>query len=319
MHYLIDSNECWRPMFMVASIAGFLSLILAAAFLEESPRWLLSRHLQEEARKVLLKIYGEHNRQFIEKEIENLQEQHRHLAEVTCFDVQDLLEPAHRRPLLLTCALKFVQQLTGTVVIVSYMVVIFTNTGASREEALLFTALSSLPQLVTMVLGSYFLDLTGRKTLLLMSQAGVIVTLVFMGFFQYFDGSMQTKAMILGVIMFRVFYSLGLGPIPLVLASEILPFKIRGRGLAISTLLHSVLGFALTASFPALTNAVGEASVYWALAAISFCGYYLIKKEVKETSNIRLEDLEAQNHVVLPDELDQDITFHVQGQGTPAR
>lgn len=319
MHLLVDSNECWRPMFMVASAAGFLSLVLAAAFLEESPRWLASRHRQEEAREVLLKIYGPHNAEFIEREIAGLQDQHRHLAEVTCFDVQDLVEPAHRRPLLLTCALKFVQQLTGTVVIVSYMVVIFTNTGASREEALLFTALSSLPQLVTMILGSYFLDLTGRKSLLLMSQAGVIVTLIVMGFFQYFDGSMQTKAMIVGVIMFRVFYSLGLGPIPLVLASEILPFKIRGRGLAISTLLHSLLGFALTASFPAITRAVGEAPVYWALAAVSFCGYYFIRKEIHETSNIRLEDLEALNRVALPDELDQDITFHVHGEGLPAK
>lgn len=309
-HYLIASVECWRPMFLVASISGLLSLIFAVAFLEESPRWLVSRHRVDEARAVMIKIYGMHNLEFIDHELAGLSHQHRHLAEVACFDMQDLVSPGQRKPLLLTCALKFIQQFTGTAVIVSYMVIIFTNTGASREEALLFTALSSLPQLVTMILGSYFLDFTGRKKLLLMSQLGVIMTLVFMGFFQYFDGSMQTKAMILGVILFRVFYSLGLGPIPLVLASEILPFKIRGRGLAISTLLHSILGFLLTGAFPWFVRNFGEAPFYWGLAVVSVGGYYFIQRYIDETSNIRLEDLEALNGRERGD-----ITFHVHGQG----
>jgi SP family arabinose:H+ symporter-like MFS transporter len=261
----------------------------------------------------MTKIYGEHNAEFTNHELASLSYQHRHLAEVACFDMQDLVSSGHRRPLLLTCALKFIQQFTGTAVIVSYMVIIFTNTGASREEALLFTALSSLPQLVTMILGSYFLDLAGRKKLLLMSQLGVIMTLVLMGFFQYFDGSLQTKAMILGVILFRVFYSLGLGPIPLVLASEILPFKIRGRGLAISTLLHSILGFFLTGAFPWFIRNFGEAPFYWGLAVVSVGGYYFIQRYIDETSNIRLEDLEALNH---SNRDTSDITFHVHGQGS---
>jgi len=321
MHHLIASNECWRPMFLVAAIAGLLSLAFASIFLEESPRWLMSMHKFDEARLVMTKIYGLHNAEFIEQELAKFSDQHRHLAEVACFDVQDLLRPGHLKPLLLTCALKFIQQFTGTAVIVSYMVVIFTNTGASREEALLFTALSSLPQMVTMVLGSYFLDLTGRKKLLLMSQAGVICTLLVMGFFQYFDGTLQTKAMILGVILFRVFYSLGMGPIPLVLASEILPFKVRGRGLAISTFIHSILGFFLTASFPAISNAIGEAPVYWGLAVISVGGFIFINRKIDETSNIRLEDLEAFHHPgsTRLEGPDQEITFHVRGQGSGRR
>lgn len=293
MHRLVASNECWRPMFMVAAVAGTLSFFSALLGLEESPRWLVSQHRFGEARTVLLRIYGLHNLPFIEQEIESLASQHRHLAETAFFDLKDLTQRQHVKPLLITCALKFIQQLTGTAVIVSYMVVIFTGTGASREDALLFTALSSLPQLATMVLGSYLLDFTGRKALLLMSQAGIVATLVAMGGFQCFDGALQTKAMILGVILFRVFYSLGMGPIPLVLASEILPFKVRGRGLAISTLLHSLLGFVLTGLFPVATRAVGEAPIYWAFAAVSLAGLAFMRSSIDETSNIRLQDLEA--------------------------
>ncbi len=193
---------------MVASVSGLVSFVLVSCFLEESPRWLVSRQRIGEAREVMVKIYGQHNIEFVQQELTSLASQHRHLAETTCFDLQDLTQPCHRKPLFLTCALKFIQQLTGTAVIVSYMVIIFTNTGATREDALLFTALSSLPQLITMVLGSWFLDLTGRKTLLLLSQLGIIATLIVMGIFQYFDGKLQTSMMILGVIMFRVFYSI---------------------------------------------------------------------------------------------------------------
>lgn len=310
MHVIVDTNQCWRPMFLVAAAAGIISLVTSLLFLEESPRWLASKHQIEKARTVLRKIYGDHNREFVDEELHSFENQHRHLAEVACFDIQDLTAPIHRRPLFITCALKFIQQLTGTAVIVSYMVVIFTNTGASREDALLFTALSSLPQLVTMFLGSYLLDFTGRKQLLLLSQIGIIVILIIMGIFRMFDGSWQTKAMIFCVVMFRVFYSLGMGPIPLVLASEILPFKIRGRGLAFSTLLHSILGFLLTASFPTLIRIIGEALFYWILAAISIGGYMFIKFKVEETTNIRLEDLEAINHASSL----HAITFHSQGQ-----
>lgn len=295
MHRFIPTNECWRGMFLLTGIVGAVAFVMAYIFLEESPRWLVSRQQIAKARENLEIVYGAHNSRFIEGELTNLNRQHRHVAEAACFDIQDLFLPCHRKPLLVTCALKFIQQFTGTAVIVSYMVVIFTGTGASREEALLFTALSSLPQLITMILGSYLLDLTGRKKLLIMSQAGIILTLLMMGLFQRFDGSLKTASMILGVIMFRVFYSLGMGPIPLVLASEILPFKVRGRGLAISTLLHSTLGFLLTAFFPLVKSLIGEAAIYFCFAVISLAGLQYIRRRVDETTNIRLEDLESMN------------------------
>lgn len=268
----------------------------------ESPRWLVSKHRVEEARDVLLQIYGQDKGDFVGQELEKLSHQHRQIPEVAFFSGKDLWKPGHLRPLLITCALKFIQQLTGTSIIVSYMVVIFTNTGASLEDALLFTALSSTPQLLTMILGSCLLDSLGRKALLMTSLCGVIVTLFFIGLFQYIDGAYQTVVMVIGVIAFRLFYSLGMGPIPLVLSSEILPFAIRGKGLAVSTLLHSTLGFMLTAAFPGLLRAIGPAPVYWALCLVSLGGLFFIQRVVKETKNLTLEDIETM-HLSIGDDL----------------
>lgn len=295
---------------MTTGIAGFLAYVCVFEFMLESPRWLVSRGHLEDAKAALEAVFGRTNAEYVQLEVAKLAHQHRDLAEVSWCSVGDLVHGHNRKPFLITCALKFIQQLTGTAIIVSYMVVLFTDTGASPQEALLFTALSSLPQLVTMVLGSYLLDVLGRKQLLLFSQAGVIATLFLLGLFKRLfpeGGPHQTAVMIVGVVAFRLFYSLGMGPIPLVLSSEILPFQIRGRGLAISTLLHSLLGFLLTASFPVALAALGAGLVYWCLAAVSLGGFLFIRRVVQETKNLTLEDIETMHRIVLEPEADAGV------------
>lgn len=98
---------------------------------------------------------------------------------------------------------------------------------------------------------------------------------------------------------------------------EILPFKIRGKGLAVAALMNKFLSFILIAAYPAILESFGDGPFYLALALISMAGYFFIKYHIQETSNIRLESIgiagtdpkSEGNEVAVEDE---EITFPIE-------
>ncbi|KAF1793292.1 Major facilitator superfamily domain [Phytophthora cactorum] len=175
---LADTEGGWRYMLGLAAIpaivqfAGFLAL-------PESPRYLVSKGRNDEARAALLKIRGE---QEIDVELEHIK------AELQGSKLEDsnvweeLRSPPVMRALTLGCFLQCLQQLCGINTVMYYGATIIQMAGfTDPTTAIWLSALVSFSNFIFTFVGIYLVERAGRRLLTLGSLAGVFSSLVALG------------------------------------------------------------------------------------------------------------------------------------------
>ncbi len=172
-------SAAWRYMFLTAAVPGLL-YTFGALFLKESPRWLFRRNRAAEAEAILLRS-------------RTLEEARGELAEMgaqadkqtasTSFGdfLASLLQYKYVVPFIIACIVLACNQATGINSIIAFSAVIFQGAGMSDVQASQSgVILMSINCLVTL-LGAALVDRLGRKILLSVGTAGVIVSLAACG------------------------------------------------------------------------------------------------------------------------------------------
>ena len=269
------------------------------AILPETPRWLVNQERDQEALLVLSFIYSSCCEKQIADSYHILRE--RHLAEHVPHPVEKLFAPINRRPVLLALALQLFQQATGNSALVYYSSLVIHRMGFRARDALLFNALAALPQLLVLVIVVFSLDRIGRRPALFFSELGIVASLILMGIaMTVVDLKRQFWLLLAGIVLHRVFFAAGMGPVPSVLVAEILPYSVRSQGLALALTVNWLANFLVTASFPLLLDHVEPAWVYGGFASASLLGVGFIAVGISETKGMALDppsnpvaDLEA--------------------------
>ena len=146
----------------------------------ESPRWLLSQEREEEARVVLSKIRPAGAD--IEAEISEIKENIRQDGDVGSFVSVVRRIFSHqptRRALLLGCSLQLFQQISGINTIMYYSATVVQMAGiGSASSAIWITAGINALYLLACGIGILGVERLGRRRLLLLSLAGVVLSLL---------------------------------------------------------------------------------------------------------------------------------------------
>ncbi len=265
---------------------------MTITFLPDTPRWLVSRGRNAEALQVLQRIYGAEHEAHVIHQHQLLLERRSH-REPACLSATELSEAKYRRPLGTALVLQFFQQACGNSAIVYYSSLVFHLLGYSARDALLFNALASIPQLLALISVVLTLDSRGRRPALLFSETGLVLSLFVMGVATTLSvPSQRFWVLLVGIILHRVFFAVGMGPVPGVWTAEALPFAIRGRGLSLAMALNWTLNFAVTALFPLLLATVEPAYVYWGFGTLTLLGVFFIAFCIRETRGTPLESME---------------------------
>jgi SP family galactose:H+ symporter-like MFS transporter len=290
--YLVDyalvDIQGWRWMFGFAAVPAAI-LAVGMFRLPESPRWLVSKNLIDSARTVLERIRRTKD---VGTELEDIQSS---LA-VQSGGWRDLFTPLVRPALIVGVGLAILQQITGINTVIYYAPMIFEFTGAkSASASILATIGVGVVNVAMTVVALLLVDRVGRRPLLLIGLAGMIIGLGVLGLaFQLpsLSGSLGWIAEI-SLMLYVGAFAIGLGPVFWLLISEIYPLKIRGVAMSVATSANWGANLFVALTFLTLIQTTGRSSTFWIYGLVGIGAWLFTWFYVPETKGRSLENIES--------------------------
>ena len=277
----------WRWMLGLGAIPGLI-LALGMIALPESPRWLVSRGREDEAKDVLGRA----------RVNESVDEEIGEIKEVVSEEgsLRDILADAVRPLLVIGLALAIFQQLIGINTVIYYAPTILKSAGVATSGAIQQTVFIGLTNLVFTILAVLMLDRLGRRALLLTGTAGCVVALIALGAY-FASPSLQASAgwlALTSLIVYIASFAIGLGPVFWLMISEIFPLHLRGPAMAACTVANWAFNFAISFTFLTLTHAITKQGTFWVYAGMGLIALWFFATRVPETKGRTLEEIEEE-------------------------
>jgi sugar porter (SP) family MFS transporter len=283
--------EAWRWMFGLALIPSLL-LLVGTYFQPESPRWLVRKGREEEARAVLSSSRDEAR---LDAEIEDIKRVDR--LERQQIGLRQLLRsPRLRRLLAIGIGLAVFQQIIGINTIIYYAPSILTSIGYGDYAAILVNAgLGALTVVITVVMILFVVDRLGRKRPLMFGALGMALSMAVLGIV-FFSigieaGGTASWIAIACLAFFKISFSLSWGGIVWIMLGEIFPLRARGTAMGTATFSNWLGNFVVGLTFPVLL-ALGTGLVFFIFAALGILAFLFASFFVPETKGRSLEEIE---------------------------
>ncbi len=297
-HLWLLQAPAWRWMFWVQLVpsAGYL---LATLLLPESPRYLVIRGRESEARLVMARLWGA---------LADLDEL---VADIRAsvgsehkMQLGDVLVPGTKRLLPIVavgCAVAFFSQASGINVVMYFGELLWHKAGFSEENALLINVTLGSNLVIATLVSMALVDRVGRRPLLL--TGGAIMTVMLAALMVIFrlsarhaDGTLaptqlQTVIALTAEHLYIFCFGASWGPVTWVLLGEMFPNRVRGSALAVAATVLWTANFAVTFTFPRLVEGVGLGGAFAVYAGFALVSVWFVHRFVAETRGRKLEQM----------------------------
>ncbi len=301
----------WRVMFWSEMIPAILFFVLLF-MVPKSPRWLMIKGREEEAKNILTRIHGEEmaNKEFDEIK-ESIQKEGKSIK-VSIFTKS--LFPI----VIIGTVLSILQQFTGINAVLYYGADIFEQAlGFGKEDVLLQQILLATVNLLFTFVAMYAVDKFGRKPLLMIGGFGMLIGFLIMGFTLYLSDYSNTNSAglpaissaegilsLIGILMFIGSFAMSMGPVVWVLLSEIFPNRIRSTAMSVAVAAQWTANYFVSQSFPIIVESdanklqldggVWNNSLpYFIFSAFIVFIIWFVWKYIPETKGKTLEEMES--------------------------
>lgn len=292
-NYLIAQRNLgaaeWRWMLGIQALpsAAFFFLLFPTP---ESPRWLMGRGRDGEARAVLAKL-GVHEDD-LDREVAVIR---RSLDLAHHEGADSLFQFKYRRPILLAMAIAMFNQLSGINALLYYAPRIFEMAGAGKGSALLQSVAVGGTNLLFTMLAMTIIDHFGRRKLILVGSIGYLISLGATAWAFYTYGtdftSTGSAVVLAGLLLFIAAHAFGQGSVIWVFISEIFPNRVRAQGQALGSTTHWVMAALITWTFPLIAESSGghAFAFYAAMMLLQLLWALFI---MPETKGVPLEEIQ---------------------------
>jgi SP family sugar:H+ symporter-like MFS transporter len=287
--------EAWRWMFLTEVVPA-VTLVLAAWWIPESPRYLVANRREAEALAVMQRISPTIGPAKIAEIKETFAGEHKpRLA--------DLLGPGGRLlPIVwIGIALSCLQQFVGINVIFYYGTTLWEAVGFSDADSLLINIISSTINVAATLIAIALIDRVGRRPLLLWGAVGMAATLgvlawMFATAHSGIDGKVTLPhanglVALFAANLYVLAFGVSWGPAVWTMLSEMFPNRLRGSALAVAATAQWLANWLITVTFPLMLKNLGSALAYLVYATFAAVAIIFVMRYVKETRGRTLEEM----------------------------
>ncbi|XP_050267474.1 sugar transporter ERD6-like 6 [Quercus robur] len=293
--YVLGLFVEWR----ILAVLGMLPctiLIPGLFFIPESPRWLAKMGMTEEFEASLQVLRGFDTD--ISIEVNEIKRSVASTSKRSTIRFAELKQRRYWFPLTIGIGLLVLQQLSGINGVLFYSSTIFETAGVTSSNAAT-CGLGAVQVLATGVT-LWFVDRSGRRLLLIISSSGMTVSLLIVAASFYLkDFASEDSTFynvlgivsVVGVVAMVATFSLGIGAIPWIIMSEILPINIKGLAGSIATLANWFIAWVVTMTANLLLDwsSAGTFTIYMVLCAFTVV---FVTLWVPETKGRALEEIQ---------------------------
>ncbi|KAF9105748.1 Solute carrier 2, facilitated glucose transporter member 2 [Mortierella sp. AM989] len=323
----LNTPPLWRVNLALLGIPALIQLALLASMVE-SPKWLITKNRATEARAALQKLRGDTNidAEFTDMIVmilkseavesttsesgpdgalkdDSAYEEKLKVDNPTTVDLSNYRPPKSYSVVYLfksECCkiaiqgilLHFFQQACGINGLIYYSTT-FLDAVFGKDKTKYLTVGTSALNLVSTILSVYLIDKTGRRTLLLISSAGCAISSVLLFSGGYADIG---NLVVVSVFLFIGFFAIGLGPIPWLMLSELLPSYALSPASAVATSVNWSTNFVIGLVFPTIAKGMGDGT-FILFGAICVACFFYVWFFLPETKGRRVEDIMAEKGI----------------------
>jgi len=301
--YFFNTGSQWR---MVLATGAGIALLqgIGLLFIPETPAWVASNRDPQKALQLLQRIRGkginiDEEVQTWDADIPGLAIESEGLlnqAEVSSRRdsaaskasnkstnhigfFQVARDPLYRPAIIAVVGVMFAQQLCGINSVMMYSISLLTPVFPTSSA--LLTIFISVVNLFATILGAPLADRLGRKTCLLLSTTGMGISSLCLALSMLFGIKVLTAT---AVLSFVAFFAVGLGPIPFMLASELVGQEAKGATQSWALAANWIFTFCVAQFFPIINVALGGRGwVYFIFAGLALFSGIFITFRVPET------------------------------------
>lgn len=287
--------------FTLMMAAPPLLFILLCAFLVETPYYLASMGKRTEAINSLENLRRHKNFSEIKIELRKIEASViQNSTKVNNGGFLELIKSRDaRRALLISLIICLTQQISGIRIIFTYGAPIFNQAGSYLSGNQVGVLIGSV-QLLFFLIAVYCVDKLGRRQLLLFSTLLCSISLFALACFFYLkDTNVAIPNEIrwlpvICVIILVMSYSLGLGPLPITVVSELFSIKLRVFGKSTVMVVDCFVVFIILFVFPVFNESIGmwySFLIYSLAGLVGFILMYIFLPETKNKTFIEIEEI----------------------------
>ena len=271
----------WRWKLGVAALPALLFYVTLHG-IPQSPRWLVRRGQNAQAREILARIGEPGPDREVADIVASLQGES-HTAN------EPLFQAKYRFPIVLAILIGVFNQFSGINAILYYANDIFEKAGFSKDSGALQTVAIGFSNLIFTLVAMTVIDRLGRKKLLLIGAAGTAVCLA--GVTAIFASGKGEGLLVWLLVGYIGFFAFSQGAVIWVYLSEVFPNLVRAKGQSLGSFTHWIMNALISAVFPTLA-ALSRPAPFAVFTAITVVQFFVVLLVFPETARITLEDMQ---------------------------
>jgi len=271
-------QDDWRTVLGLAILPAMLQLVLGPLFMPESPAWLRMQQGRAQSSDHAAPLLH------VDAMPRSSEREGGWMALVKAARTGQVTSA-----LVVGLGLNILQQVSGINVVVYYGPKVLSMAGFPKEDLMLLSALLSAVQMMATLLLARLVDRLGRRPMSFVGLALMAVSLATLGAAFELPIEDSKWLAVWSLLIFRVAFSLSLGPLPYIITAEIFPLSCRASGVSLCWSVNWFSNCLVSMTFLPIMEVLHPSNTFFMYAVVSIITLIFVKFCVPETSGKTLD------------------------------